>query len=307
MKKTYYCIDHQGKASAYKKALDACGCKELEDYHKADFLLSDVDFLGRTRYFDFFREVDRPTFIYPHTARPVLQWDGLYPPHSHVTAIFTIAQGGIDVPRAYGFTETPIHAVGWTYGEIVPFQAHSAPRRILYAPIHVNGNAFMTDRERGTNVEVYRRLLRLVAAGMIDLTVRYLHELEWNGLWEVPGVTFVKGEPDQSHKEIDEADVVVSHQNMGYIAVARGKPTLFMDEGQIPISGNVPHNVKMVKSWDKYKEMLIFPLDILENENTMSLIRDSARSDDKIKEWRTKYIGEPFDPAKFIEIWESYL
>lgn len=298
----FFCYDHQGKSRAYVKALEEAGHEQTEDRKEASFLLIDIDVLSRAREIDQFHAMGKPSFLYPHTARPVLQWDGWYPPSPHVTAVFTIAEGGVEVPRTYGFTQTPIHPVGWTYCEIKSFSP-TCPNKILFAPIHVNGNGFMTHRERSLNSKVFHRLLKLD----VELTIRFLHELEWNGLWEEPGVTHVQGKPDQSTKEIDEAGVVVSHQNMGYLAVARGKPTLMMAEHLPPISGNSPSNVQMVKSWDKYRDLLMFPLDILESNDTMSMLELACRSDEPIREWKKKFIGNKFDPKKFVEILESYL
>jgi hypothetical protein len=229
----------------------------------------------------------------------------MYKPHKYVTAIFTFAEGGVTIPRLYGFKRKPIHPVGWTYCKIRSFQPCKNPRKVLFAPIHVNGNGFLTPRETETNKETFRRLVALLPK--IQLVVRYLHRLEWNGLWRVPGVKYIKGRPDQSTREIDQADVVVAHQNMGYLAVARGKPLLMMAENLVPISGSSERNVKTVASWDKYKHELMFPHDILAGDDTMKLIRAACRPDVKVEHWKKKFIGKPFDPEKFITILRRYL
>jgi hypothetical protein len=285
------------------KALVDAGHYQADNMGGSSFLLIDIDVLARRRYINHYEITGEPVFLYPHTGRPVLQWDGMYEPHPHVTAIFTIAQGGADIPRKYGFTEKPIHPVGWTFCELKPFQPCEYPKKVLYAPIHVNGNGFMTKRERLTNAEAFKKLLKV---DDIELTVRYLHYLEWNGLWEADGVTYVQGEPDQSTKEIDEADVVISHQNMGYLAVARGKPTLFMAEDNVPISGSSPTNVMTVKMWEKYKDDIMFPLDILKGD-TRELLNEAGKDNNEVAKWREKFIGEPFDPALFVRTLESYL
>ena len=64
---------------------------------------------------------------------------------------------------------------------------------------------------------------------------------------------------------------------------------------------------QMVKSWDKYKDVLMFPLDILESNDTTSLLELACHSDEPIREWKKKFIGNEFDPKKFVEILESYL
>ncbi len=300
---SFYCNDHQGKAKAYVDALmDAGYLRNLVRDGTADFCLLDLDWGSRVSIISDFAVRGKPTFLYPHTARPVLQWDGMYPSSPHTTAVFTIAQGGVDIPRMYGLVDKPIHAVGWTYCDIVPFEKKSgSPQKVLFAPIHVNGNGYMTNRERNLNSKVFHKLL----STDVELTVRFLYNLEWNGLWEEEGVTYVQGKPDQSTKEIDEADVVVSHQNMGYLAVARGKPTLFMAEYLPPISGNTDAAIKVVASWDKYKDELMFPLDILAGDTKEML--QIAWQHDLARDWKHKYIGSPFNAEQFVEILEGYL
>ena len=298
----FYCHNHQNKAVEYINALRLAGHKEVEQ-DDADFLLIDIDVLSRGVLIKEFHQQGKKVFLYPHTGRPVLQWDGWYPPSSMVTAVFTMAQGGVDVPTKYGYSEAPIHAVGWSFCEPKEFRPCQEPKKVLFAPIHVNGNGYMTARERAINSKVYHRLLNTD----VDLTVRFLHELEWNGLWDESGVEFVKGEANQSVEDIERADVVVSHQNMAYMAVARGKPTLMMAEHLTPISGNTNSSVREVKSWDLYKDELMFPLDILEHENTYALLQRACRDDSEIRDWREQYIGDPFDHAKFVSILESYL
>jgi len=299
----FYCYNHQNKGDVYIKALVDAGHHHADNMDASSFLLIDIDVLSRRRYIDHYQTTGENVFLYPHTGRPVLQWDGMYEPHPHVTAVFTTGKGGMNVPRRYGF-EKPIHAVGWTFCKLKDFQPCEHPKKVLYAPIHVNGNGFMTTRERLTNADVFKKLLE---AKDIELTVRYLHYLEWNGLWEVPGVTYVQGQPDQSTKEIDESDVIISHQNMGYLAVARGKPAMFMSEEKVPISGNNPKNVKTVASWDKYKDELMFPLDFMAEGSARELLNAAGKDNKEVADWRETYIGSQFSSEKFVGILESYL
>jgi len=255
--------------------------------------------------------MDRLVFVYPHTGRPVLQWDGMYDPHPYVKAIFTFAEGGKLIPEMYGFKK-PIHPVGWTYCKILPFKPKKDLKKkpkVLFAPIHVNGNAYLSKRERATNAECYSRLLQL--GDQIDLTVRHLHKLEWNGLWKVRGVKIVKGKPDQSIKEILTSDVVITHQNMGYLAVASGIPTLFMSEYLVPMSASSDANLRYVKSWPVYKDKLMFPLDFMpegsKGKGSMDRIVEAMDSDEKIKAWRKMFIGEPFDKNLFVRTIKKYL
>jgi len=298
----FYCHNHQNKAFNYVNALKLAGHKETEK-EIADFLLIDIDVLSRGVLIKKFHSQGKQTFLYPHTGRPILQWDGWYPPSEMVTAVFTMAQGGIDIPTRYGYNSAPIHAVGWSYTDVLEFQPCEEPKKVLFAPIHVNGNGFMTHRERSTNSKVFHKLLNTEG---IDLTVRHIHPLEWNGLWVESGVDYVQGQPDQNTEDIHRADVVVSHQNMAYMAVAMGKPTLMMAEHLTPISGNTNKNVREVKSWDLYKDDLMFPLDILSGD-TREMLKRACKDDHEIRSWRERFIGESFQHDKFVELVENYV
>ena len=181
------------------------------------------------------------------------------------------------------------------------------PKKILFAPIHPNGNGFLSMRERRTNRRTFQRLLTASRQHKLKLKVRYIHNLSWNGITKEQDVRYVKGQFDQSTKEIDKADIVVSHQTMAYLAIARGKPTLMMDESKPPMSGNTPGAIRTVKSWGKYKDLLQFPHDILAKEDTMNLLLDAAHSDEKIEKWRELFIGFPFRERLFISKIQSYL
>lgn len=304
VQKKFYCIDHQGKSGAYISALLARGWERTDRYSDAAFLLVDIDAAGRrSQIRDFCIQNPRPVFMYPHCSRPVIQWDGMYTPSECVTAVFTLGQAGVDVPKTYGYKK-PIHAVGWPYGDILPFRPCRRPKNILFAPIHVNGNLFLSNEQRSYNSETFRRLLK---TRWINLTVRYLYDLEATGLWHVPGVEYIKGKPDQSTREIDAADLVVSHQTMAYIAIARGAPTVMMAEDAWPISQAKPNDARRPKTWDTYKHLMVYPYDILATNKTRSLFDRAGASDAGIADWRNRHIGGPFQPDKFVDILEAYL
>jgi hypothetical protein len=308
--KRYFLHDHQNKSIEYARALANAGYLRTQNHDDADFLFTDIDVLGRRRMIKIFNESGRPAFMYPHTGRPVLQYDGWYPPHPGITAMFTPAIGGVEVLHKYGFHKMlqrprPIHPVGWSMCPIRKFKVNKNPKKVLFAPIHVNGNGYLSDREKRTNALVFNRLIAI--KDKIKLTVRFLYKLEWNGIWPEKGVTFVQGAPDQSIKEILEADCVISHQNMAYLAIASGVPTLMMAEHKEPISGSSLNNTMEVRSWPKYRDYLKFPWDILANKDTHGLIRAACQSEDRIWLWKQRMIGNPFDPKLFIKILEEYL
>ena len=305
----FYCHDHQGKAAAYIEALTSIGGHiRTSEPREADFALLDHDLGVKRLLIKTFER--KPIFLYPHTPRPWIQYDGMYPPNKLVTAQFVVGEGALQVMRAYEFEQMCdryIYAVGWSLCPIQNFQPVENPKKILFAPIHVNGNGYLSVREKRTNRRAYMRLLNLARKQGLELTVRYLYTIEGNGIYEDAGVKYVRGEADQSFKDIDAADVIVSHQTMAYIAIARGKPTLMMEENKPPMSGNTLGAIKVVKSWDKYKDLLMFPHDILAKEDPIELIKDAARSDEKIREWKNLFIGKPFNGQLFVSLVGQYL
>lgn len=304
----FYCHDHQGKAAAYLKALQRAGYERAEKPEGALFMLTDADISGRGGQINRFYTASRGgrVFLYPHTAAPMWLWDGIYQPSPYITCVFGIAAGSAYVPASYGYGG-PIHPVGWTYTRQRKFRKCKDPRRVLFAPIHANGNGYLSPRQQETNARTFSLLLPLAQNGQIELTVRHLHKLEWNGLEYAPGVQYVQGKPDQTIAEIDAADVVVSKSNMQYMSVSRGVPTVGMAEEYPPMTATSAKNTHTVQSWGRYMDYMQFPIDIFENDDTMQVLKDAAASDERVELWRERFIGSPFDAKKFVKILESYL
>jgi hypothetical protein len=304
----FYCQNHQGKANAYVKALEAAGYIATDKPEDALFMLTDSDISGRLGQIYRFHRHSKGgrVFLYPHTATPMWLWDGIYVPSPFVSAAFSIGEGGAKVPMLYGY-DKPIHPVGWTYTRIRKFKAKKRPRKVLFAPIHANGNGYLSPEQLDTNARAFSRLLGLVRSDQIDLTVRYLHKLEWNGIERIQGVKYIQGKPDQSVAEINAADVVVSKQNMQYMSVARGVPTVGMDEDLPPMTATSLKNTYKVVSWERYRDYMKFPIDIFESDNTMEILCNASACDEQIATWRERFIGKPFDAKKFVEILEGYL
>jgi len=301
----FVAIDHQHKCLKYIDALVRRGWKETRTFNQAEFILIDADVLGRRRFVENAHGQGKKIFIYPHAARPMLMWDGLHEPYQHITANFVIAEGHAEVLRRYGYPH-PLEVAGWTYCYQRPFQS-TAGIRVLFGPNHPNANGWLSDVDRSINRRAYKILLELQRAAKIELTVQYLHELEQNGLWTEPGVQYIRSRPNQSVEHIDAADVVVSTQTLAYLAIARGVPTIMMGESIPPRGGNSEDTFSFVASWEKYCDLMKFPLDILETEDPAGLIQLAAQSDETIREWRRLFIGTMMNPSKFVETVDCYM
>ena len=302
----FFCFNHQGKADAFIQALTARGWTQIRQPERARFILSDVDVYGREKTLAEYHKLRIPIFLYPHAARPNIFWDFPGAPYSgFVTAHFVATQGHIDIMRAYG-NHLKLHAVGWHLCPIEPFKPRTEVKRILFAPIHPNSNGFLGSLDKSLNLQTLKKLLPLMENG-VSVKVRYLHDLKQNGLWKAGGVEYIEGKPDLSFRQVDEADIVVGHQTIAYIAVARGVPTVMMGEWHTPRLGGTEEKLVNVRSWDKYKDLMMYPLDILAEEDTMALFDRAILSDCDIAEWRERLIGKPFDGEHFVDVLESYL
>lgn len=320
----YLITRHQDKAQAYISALRRSLWQRTTSVDQAEFMLCDQDIASRLARADRARERGIPLLYYPHAARPPLYWDGIVPAVKH-TASFVSAPGHEKVMREFGY-EFPVHVTGWTYCPQRPFEAtllrsmlQDRPLRVLFGPIHPNANGWLPLWARKANEAAHTRLLRAAKSGRIDLTVRHIHSLKDNGITPAPAegfwdgrthygerVRYVRVTTGLRYQDIDRADVVVAHQTMAYLAIARGVPTVMIDEGQAPTSGNSQETFMTVASWDKYRDLLAYPLDILQGR-TMDVLEEAASSDQRIAAWRDAFIGRPFDDREFVRLVEGYL
>ena len=304
----FYFYNHQNKGLPLVRAMEAAGWTWTAQSSRAKCIFSDSDVPSRTRSLTSFHQMGKTIFLYSHAARPNLFNDFAgYPPFPHIAANFVFAAGHIEILRRIGLTY-PMEVVGWYLCPLRPFQPRERAYRVLFAPIHPNNNGTLSKIDRKINADTFRKLLPLVESGEIQLTVRFLRGLERNGLWLVDGVTYVEGQPDQSYEQIDAADLVVSHQTFAHIAIARGVPTVMMSESTPPRIGcEETKNFQFVQRWDDYKDLMMYPLDILTEDDTPALFQRAIQSDQEIADWRARLIGQPFDPFAFVQTVMRYL
>lgn len=302
----FYCYDHQGKAREYKRALLAHGWQETKEQTKARIVLSDMDISSRGRTLEELARMGKKVFLYPHGGIPNIFWDFPgYVPSRFVCAQFVPAPGHYEIMKAYGYPQ-PIEVIGWHLSPVRRYRPEREIRRILFAPIHPNNNGFLSRIDRDINSESFRRALDLANGEGASLTVRYLGDLRINGLWRAGAVSYIQGSPDLSIGEIERADLVIAHHTFAYMAVAMGVPTLMMGEDIAPRIGDREEKLLRAQSWEKYKDLMRYPLDILEGDPFDMAVR-AAGSDSDIIQWRERMIGKPFDAALFVERLGSYL
>ena len=299
---------HQGKEKAYTAALIGAGYKQnTYRYARVDFALFDLESGGGgAGYFSPVTEKHErgvPILLYPHAARPMVQYDGIVEVFPHVRVMISIAEGHKQVMERFGFP-VPVVACGWTLCKQKPFEAVREAKRVLFGPIHPNANGWLSEELQRVNRETYTRLRKWTKENGAELVIRHVHDLAKNGLNRIAGdVKTVRGLPNGCTDEIDEADLVVGHQTFAYLAVARGKPTLMMAEDMTPTSGNSAEKLRRVAHWDAYRDLLRYPLDVLDPDLDGTI--DKALRGGYVDEWRELFIGTPFDAGKFVRTVEE--
>ena len=300
--------DHQNKSAAYREALAQAGYlfTERDLCQGVRFYLSDADW-GSRSYLEDARSRNIPIFLYPHAARPMVIYDGCVEPQP-VRAMFTQAPGGKELMEIIHYPY-PVEVSGWAYSEIRPFRPVAEVKRVLFAPIHPNANGWLSEVDKDLNRKTYRALYDWCQKTGASMSIRLIGTRQDSGLDSVPAGEFVEWHPGRKNNttvDMEAADVVVSHQTFAWMAVALGKPTVMMGEDVPPRSGNSDAGFCYVKHWDDYKDLLMYPLDIL-NGDPAEIIATAASTDEPIKEWRDRFIGKPFDGPAFVEKLESYL
>ena len=304
--KRFWVFNHQNKADAMVSALTGAGYEEslnLTNFAGVRFALTDYAAWGRAKRLEKIRRqgVGR-FFVYPHSARPAMIAD-VEPEWEWVTATFVTAPGHIEIMQSYGYPK-PLHVAGWMLCPMREFQPRKEAYHILFAPIHPR----CAEEDKKVNQRVFAILEKLARKDLICLTVRYISTPGGSGLEEVehPNIHYVAGQMNNAYDQIDNADVVIGSGTIAYIAVARGVPTVMMAERTLPEHW-LKEPVLFANNWDKYVDRLAYPLDILEAPSPLKMLEGAVRCDESVREWRERMIGEPFNPARFVETLEGYL
>lgn len=309
----FYISAHQGKERRFAAALEAAGYTRCVSGGAPDIRMALFDHdigpggSGWRMGLEELHARGVGIFLFPHGARPMLQWDMGFPCFPHTRCNLVIGQGHAEVMRAYGY---PIRTevVGWPYCEQRPFtpKEPNGKVKVLFAPTHPNGNGFLHETDRRWNREALSKLLQTPG---IELTVRHIKRIDLSGLWKAPGARYVLGRTDGSVDDIDRADVVVAHQTYAWLAAARGKPLIMHGDLSTPHSGGRHESMVWAQHYEAYRELMRYPLEA-ESANDGRQMREMiehAMSEDVGAQWRQRFIGEAMDGKKVVEIIEKYL
>ncbi len=305
----YAIYNHQSKALVYIDALDVEheGVEIVHGQHsipEVDFVMTDHDLWGRATHLEKLRKAGAKwIFIYPHAGRPNVVND-IVPAWEHTTANLVASEGQRKIFEKFGYPK-PTHAVGWSLCPLREFQEREEARKILFAPIHPR----CASVDQQANALAFEQLRELAVNNKILLTVRHIGELKGSGLEfvEHENIDYIPGTLEPCYEQIDDADVVVAHGTFLYLAVARGIPALAMGT-DIPI-----HLVPLGKEplyaehWGDYAEMMVYPIDILQERDTLGMLQNAIEHNTDVVEWRERMIGEPFNGDRVREIIGRYM
>ncbi|MBX3046991.1 MAG: hypothetical protein KF698_08355 [Anaerolineales bacterium] len=320
MKPAFFFKPHQHKGKAFLEALMAASYKKTRIVAKADFVL--LDFLysglfsgvhgsGRLRREAALAiELGKPIFLYPHWCSPWLPHDLEVDPVA-CAAFFVHSAGYAKVLEMIGYP-TPTEVVGWSYTDVRPFSPFAGEKpRVLFAPLHPVGGT-LPQVERDINEHTFRTLVSLRQAGeLASLTVRFYGDMGTNGIQRHQEVHYRQALLSGTTKDMDEADVVVSSGTYAHMAVALGKPTVMMGQDIRP--HNSPRGggqLAWVRNWELYRDFTRYPHSIEMGTSpsvAAATIRRACETNAAVEEWKASHIGEPFDPAYFVQRLESYL
>lgn len=304
--KVYRMSHHQNKENAFKQALADRGWYESR-YIRSNYVsfgLFDADW----RAGDIEDLKGKPYFLYPHAARPMVQYDGSVTPRKDCRTMFVSAPAGVYLMEKIGYP-CEVVEVGWSLTEIKPFWPRAQAQKICFAPIHPNSNGYLNEVDKELNRAAYARLVDYAEKNEAEIKVRYCGMIEDNGLGQEYAdqherVTWKTGIKDSSTDDILKADLVVSHQTFAYMAVALGVPTVMMGEDIAPRSGNRDDGFTYSEHFEEYRDYLAFPLDIM-NGDPEEVIRTAITGSEAVEDWKARFIGEPFRPDFFVDCVEA--
>lgn len=286
---------YQHKGKPYAMALRHNGLKVV--VRKADIGLFD-----RTRYISgkmrktVQRCVDNGAVImeYPHSPLPPWWYDGLVEIDPRVKAVFVFGRAQAEACRSFLPPGMAVFPVGFPWCKVKPFSRKKI-RKILFAPIHPSGGKLRPEA-REANKQIYEELLSLPRK--YPVTIRSLGDLKTQGIKRKEGrVIWKRGRYDGSVREIDGADLVIAEGTFLWLAVARGKPAIGINQDKAPRANSV--TTRTPASWDEWGHLTVYPHNY-DPGCIPGFIKTLPGKEPR--EWKEACLGGPFDEKKFTNL-----
>jgi hypothetical protein len=299
----FHVTPYQHKSEPYRAALLEAGHEE--DNVNPDIILVDRDWFianDKEPRDEVLRYPNAVVTVYPHSALPPWWYDGLVKLQDYVKCVFVIGEGqkrAMQIIAPHAWVET----TGWAWSELVPFQPPAQVKKILFAPIHPAGGR-LRHEAIDANAAITKDLARLAESGY-DVTIRYMGSRFRQGVRRCEKIRFIQGVADGSTKDIDEAELVIAEGTMLYLAVARGKPSIGINQ-HIPTRANKKCELYTPHRWREYGDGIAYPINY-----GSAPIEDLMRRAISVEcaEWRRDFIGDKLCPqdfaAKVEKIWKE--
>lgn len=312
----YYYAPHQNKGDAYYHALDAAGFTITPYPDDAKFGLLDHDYIKPDRDKNEFVTrpeleilAERPTFCYPHAARPQIIMDCYPDMRWPWSTMFVAAEGHAEILDTF-YDTAPLVVAGWSLSPIREFTPVKRYRgmRVLFAPIHPNGNGWMSGVDKHANIRVHNWLADWFFTGEIELRVRTVKMPMIAGLTPAhDAIDYYVTRADGSYDDIEWADLVISHQTFAYMAVAMGKPTIMYHD--IACHSNNMEPLFWARYHHEYANMLRFPIQFEDYyEAGRDYMVDAAlEGSQAVEDWKRRMIGNEFRPEIAVETVRRFL
>ena len=314
--KYFFFYRHQHKGDMLVEALKQNGWKQTQNMHLSRASFFDIDVDNRVEMINTLVKLGQKVFIYPHGARPQVayMWKQMRP-HPKVTAYVCPTVGHAELLKTMDYPHRFV-IPGWWLTPVVPFQAlEGKPKKVLFAPLHPNGNGWLSNLDRNLNAMTLQNILKAQERLKFQLTIRHIHSLAENGLPNEPfgGIRYIRGSTQGDEiPQIRSHDLIVAHQTFGYKSVALGKPTVFMSEHLCPRAGTSPETFEFINEdyWFRHKHLYMFPFDINHHVIPPAQVMIDACSpmaEEKIADWRERFIGsQQFNGKLFSDEIERY-
>jgi len=138
----------------------------------------------------------------------------------------------------------------------------------------------------------------------IRLSVRYIGKMQVNGLREVNGVRLLAGSADNSYADIDEADLVIASGTFAYMAIARGKPTIMLNQ-DTPSRDLVNNQIATASRYAEYRDYMRYPFDVDDSKDIEDVMQAALETEPA--EWKQRFIGKQLRGRDFVPLLEELM
>jgi hypothetical protein len=303
--KKYYVLERRDMARPFKLALYNAGYRKTMDPEEADFLLYDLEQNVYRSILDYFALHRKPLFVYPHSANSWYFWDGFHKEYP-VSCCFVFTREVRTAMIAYGY-KSRIEPIGFSCGEVINWKG-MREKTLLFAPMHTMGPVGQDYLRPPASFRLNREALEKVfelAPLFKKITIRYGKTFIASGMYDpqIRNVVFEQAslKVKDSLASINRHNMVISAGTLAYLAVARGKPTIFYGtHGQPPQEGEMT-----VRHYDKYKWM-DYPV-FLDNMSEDMIMKFAVQNDPNVERWKKANIGNTFSANRFISVVREYV